>query len=476
MRTFFIKTKQTEGKAPLYVRVRKRVPSMDFFLNTHLDVDITSWNKCKTQSDYFKSAKALEKRLFEVDSAIDNALAEGKVDVEDFRVAVENVVFKEQKAAERKRKEQEEAEQRRIAANKAAEEAERNADVRLYIDNMIEGMRTGEVRISGKGRNKGEAYTTGSIKMYTNLRGIINRIYNEKPFTWDDIDQTFANRFANFMEREGYMKKSINKYISVFKAVIARAYEEKKHTNDRAAAYFSKTKVLESEKAHEIYLTSEELNGLYKMKLEGEKSIIRDVFLIGVYTCQRFSDYSRLKRENFTTTARGTKVVKLTQKKTKTDVVIPLLTDNLMKIAKKYNYNIPNVCDVVLNRYIKDICKELSETLPSLGEYYPTVLTMKEKALEEKAREEAESEGKEYVSLFKYDEEGRAIKPKYALVTSHTARRSGITNLYLSGKFDSVQMMSISGHKEAKTFREYIKLSGEQIAEGIADKLDKDLF
>lgn len=71
------------------------------------------------------------------------------------------------------------------------------------------------------------------------------------------------------------------------------------------------------------------------------------------------------------------------------------------------------------------------------------------------------------------DAKGYVVKPRYDLVSSHTARRSGITNLYLTGLFDSFQMMSVSGHKDEKTFNEYIKLSSDEIADAIAKKLEE---
>lgn len=46
--------------------------------------------------------------------------------------------------------------------------------------------------------------------------------------------------------------------------------------------------------------------------------------------------------------------------------------------------------------------------------------------------------------------------PRYNCVTTHTARRSGITNMYLSHKFTIVQIMHVSGHKPPKTFLEYV--------------------
>ena len=67
----------------------------------------------------------------------------------------------------------------------------------------------------------------------------------------------------------------------------------------------------------------------------------------------------------------------------------------------------------------------------------------------------------------------KVIKPRYELVSSHTARRSGITNLYLTGLFDDRQMMSISGHKDLSTFSDYIKLSSDEIADAIAERMAK---
>ena len=114
--------------------------------------------------------------------------------------------------------------------------------------------------------------------------------------------------------------------------------------------------------------------------------------------------------------------------------------------------------DVILNRYIKDILKRLSEEVPSLQKTKITKLTMREREMEE--RGDAES---------MRNEDGDVIKYRYDLVTSHTARRSEITNFY--GLFDTVQMMSISGHKDQRTLFDYIKLSSDEIADKIMEKL-----
>ncbi|ASB37016.1 hypothetical protein C5O72_12285 [Muribaculum intestinale] len=109
----------------------------------------------------------------------------------------------------------------------------------------------------------------------------------------------------------------------------------------------------------------------------------------------------------------------------------------------------------------------LSEQLPSLKEKVPTKLTMKQKEALRKEKKEPET-----------DLNGNVIVPRYECVTSHTARRTGITNMYLSHKYTILQMMHVSGHKTQKTFMDYIKLSSEEIADEIAamSKKESDMW
>ena len=65
------------------------------------------------------------------------------------------------------------------------------------------------------------------------------------------------------------------------------------------------------------------------------------------------------------------------------------------------------------------------------------------------------------------NDKGEVLIPYYDCVTTHTARRSGITNMYLSHKFTIVQMMHVSDHKTQKTLMDYIKLSSDEIADEI---------
>ena len=73
--------------------------------------------------------------------------------------------------------------------------------------------------------------------------------------------------------------------------------------------------------------------------------------------------------------------------------------------------------------------------------------------------------------LYERNERGEVLRHKWELVSSHTGRRSGITNLYKTGLLDSREIMSISGHKNEAVYKEYIKISVSEQADRIFEKM-----
>ena len=189
------------------------------------------------------------------------------------------------------------------------------------------------------------------------------------------------------------------------------------------------------------------------------------MFLIGCYTSQRFSDFSSIHESCIGKTAKGVRVIRMEQQKTGNKVVIPIVDDKLETLLKKYNYNMPEITDQAFNRVIKDIGEKLSHTIPSLAKTERTLLKKQEKQAEKRNQ-----------CSFERDSQGNVLKPRWQLISTHTARRSGITNMYLSQKYTIPQMMSVSGHKEERTFKEYVKLSLDELAEVVAMSSTDGLF
>lgn len=447
--------------ATLFLRIQSRKHKLDILFSSQLRVNVKEWQDAVSSPEKWEAHKKANNRLHEQLARIE-LLVKGAIDGVVFdkaKVEADILAIADPKKADGNRKAEQAKEEARIeeerkvaeaeAAERRAKEAEK-ACVWNYLNAFVEDIKAHR-RLNGN-----TPYTAGSIKAWNSFRKLFNGFDPKHMLTWDDIDRACVTKFIGYLSKNEYMVTSINKYLVSFRAFVGYAYTDGVHNNDRAMMFFSKRKIEEKDKAVEIYLTSEELQALYEMPLSGLKDQVRDVFLVGCYTCQRVSDYTNLSPDCFTTTSKGTKIIRFVQQKTRTEVMIPIMSNNLQSICEKYNYRIPKIVDQIINRYIKDILTELSKTVPTLAKKVPTVLTMKQR----KKMEDGEA-------VYEKNSKGQYVVTRANSVTTHTARRSGITNMYLSHKFSIVQMMHVSGHKTQKTFMDYIKLSSEEIADEI---------
>ena len=130
--------------------------------------------------------------------------------------------------------------------------------------------------------------------------------------------------------------------------------------------------------------------------------------------------------------------INIRQQKTGAKVSIPVSSE-LRTILEKYDFQLPHLEDQVINRYLKDICKcaGLTEDV-----------------------EIVETTGGNPV---------RVRKPKYELVHTHTARRTGATLMYLSG-MDVYDIIKITGHTSPVMLRKYIKADKLEVIEKITEK------
>lgn len=130
------------------------------------------------------------------------------------------------------------------------------------------------------------------------------------------------------------------------------------------------------------------------------------------------------------------------QQKTGGHVAIPL-HPVFLKIWEKYDGQLPNnISNQKFNDYIKEVCQ--------IAEINATVF----KSITRGGRKETTS----------YE--------KWQIVSSHTARRSFATNLYLSG-FPAISIMKITGHKTESAFLKYIKVTSEEHAKMLMEHWKK---
>ena len=451
MISLVIRSKQSEGEAMLYTRMK--IDGKSKWINLQLPVDIKKWRDVSTslkkQTNYLDRL-GYSKKIADIEFAIKELRQRNCLTEESINETILNTALVETRERIKKHDEL----QQYISDKQ-------NKSVKTWIKDYIAKIVSGEARTFN-----GERYAPNSIRNWKQfLRIFLDFCKTTNDFCWEEINQSLVNKYMSFLEEKGYAKSAIDRFINCFKTLIGVAEREDIHNNYKARGLFRHATVKDHEKTTAIYLTKEELDGLYNMELVGLEEEVRDAFLVACYTGQRHSDFSQLNPTCFDTTFDGKKVIRIVQAKTKTPVVIPILDKRLKTILKKYNYNVPEIADQVMNRYIKRIGEILSHTVTSLGQDVKTILTKQERIAEE---------GK--TKTFRYDEDGNAIKYKWELISTHTGRRTCATNMYLSKKYDIREMMLVTGHKRVENFMKYIKLTLDEEAYQLALSSDGEMF
>ncbi len=490
---FFLRTKQTKGTASLYTRINRPAFGIsNWYINTKICVSVESWNKAqrslKAQASYYATEEGakVQDQLNKIEGVIRDAFLSGLVTSAEDKIKLEqkigNIVNEEGIKAK------EETEQRQ----KEREEKELCIIWNYYVF-FLDAIKNGEIRAKGK------EYKKGSISVWETFGKHLNEYLSYKKagsMTFDQINRAFAGGFVSFLERKELMIGTINQQITCFRRLCNAAVEDEKCTNAVSVKVWHERKADDNEKRTEIALTDREIDALYDMPLEGMREKVRDIWVIGFFSAQRVSDYSKLTKDNFKVTPNGLNVIVLKQKKTGNEITIPILDKRVFELCRKYNYNFPKVSKDYLNDIIKLILKDLSATIPSLAEWSRTLLCMKERQKEEafiSMRKRVESgerlhgeELKRYKKmmayaaehesgdlLYKRDFSNAVIKQKWEMVSSHTSRRSAVTSLYNTGLLDAKDIMSISGHTTLKNFETYIRRGAIEQAESIAEKMAK---
>jgi integrase len=271
-----------------------------------------------------------------------------------------------------------------------------------------------------------------SIKPYRTTRLHFSNFQDliKKKFLITDFDQQLHDEFSNYLiETADLSKNSHSKYIMVLSLVIKYAVKKKLLPSSILIDVEFNTN---REETDSIYLNEKEIQLLMDLKVFVNKSDeeVRDIFVLGCYMGLRFSNYSTL---NLDYLQNG--VMTAIQQKTSKKVTIPI-HPNVEQIIKKYNGVLPP-CPT--NQEFNRTLKQLGERVRELRIPFAKQITRHRRIVIEETM-------------------------KWEMLTTHTARRSFCTNMYLLG-VPVLSIMSSSGHKSVKSFMRYIKASGEEHAQ-----------
>ena len=361
----------------------------------------------------------------------------------------EEIEEKKRIEAERKKEEEE-----KLEAKKKKEKMTLTKFIDQYIQDVKDGTRTTLAH--------GRTFVQGSRFSLTNSLGHFKEFMKDTGITYDfqDVDLDCYVKYKAWLmaqdiskdkedpkhEPVHYADNTIGGFIKKLKCVLRAAESRGYPVNP---AYKStEFKAQSSIDVDTIYLTREEVERFEKVDLTQKEDgknleLARDIFLVGVWTAQRVSDYNNLKPENIKVVDNnGTPMtyISIHQQKTGRLVEIPC-NAKVREILNKYPKGLPHLSDQKINKYIKDIGKmaKIDEVVEVKGSRGGQVI-------------------KEYYK-------------KYDLICTHTARRTGATLMYLDG-IAIYDIMKVTGHKSVTTLEKYIRADKLEVAQKLVLQYD----
>lgn len=296
--------------------------------------------------------------------------------------------------------------------------------VKEYIEQYLNDITSGK-RVSSKGTQ----LRSGTIIC---LKQSLNKFLEYQKarnlnLAFTDIGLSTYRDYSAFLMSQNYSINTIGKHIKKLRQLLATAQEEGHNVNQ---AYKQKTFKVHSVATDAIYLTKEDLQAINNLNLKNfpaHYTLARDIFMIGVFTAQRVSDYNNLLPDNFVLSPHGDILaLRITQRKTGKKVVIPC-NSSLQRIFSRYSFSaLPHLYEQKINNLMKEIGR-----LAGLCDPVEICTTKGGVAVHQ-------------------------CIPKWKLIHTHTARRTGATLMYLSG-MDAYDICKITGHSSIQTLERYIK-------------------
>ena len=452
---FSLGPKGADDLCPIKIRVQARTPHVDVKQQTPLRISEKVWNTkpgTLERSKYCRDEKIkkvfddVENIRMDIYKKLDAGVALSSADVKEI---VNFYVYRELR--EKEAAEAEEAARLEAEANRVT--------LRKFIEQFRKDIKAGK-RLT----DKGTVYAPGTINAINQACERLKKFEKKmkREYDFDDIDMNFYRDYTAYLNEQGYAINTTGKCIKQLKAIMALAQSEGLHSNSKYQdKRFKGTRV----EVDSIYLTKEDLKKMMAVDLSKRTygfDLARDIFMVGVWTAQRVSDYNNIRPEDIEVYTKRSivdvpdpenpgktiekiekkeiRVINIRQKKTGTKVAIPCSSE-LLRILQKYNFDIPKLSDQNINDNIKEVAR-----LAGLTEIIKT---------------ESTKGGKKTIEEHK----------KWELVHSHTARRTGATLMYLAG-MDIYDIMKITGHSTPIMLKKYIKADELEVVDKITDKYD----
>lgn len=296
---------------------------------------------------------------------------------------------------------------------------------------------------------------TWSIAVHKKFTTLSNHLNNfNSTLVFDDLTEDCLTNFVEYLRTKvvvggaktaskdtreyGLRDSTVKKLLDLLKWFLRWATEKGYNTNLQYQVFSPKLRLVDNQI---VFLTWEELMNVYNYHIPESKQYlirVRDIFCFCCFTSLRYSDVANLKR-----TAVKDSHIEVTTIKTDDRLTIDL-NDYSREILKKYENEVFDgglALPIITNQRMNEYLKELGEMC---GIDEPITIT-----------------------YFKGSERFDEVYPKYALISSHTARRTFISNAIMMGIAPQV-VMKFTGHSDYKAMKPYIDIADKAKAEAMA--------
>jgi Phage integrase SAM-like domain len=268
----------------------------------------------------------------------------------------------------------------------------------------------------GEIKKKGFDLADNSIKNYKYLRSVLTKYDRDKVLTFEDFSVLEWNRLHSWLQKNTLKKFKNKKGLGANSIATICATLRSTLNCGVGLKLTNSIQHRESDftaapaKVNSIYLTTEEIEKLYNLKIEDKTlKLVRDYFVLATQTGARFSDWGKLNPDNYIE-AEGDTYLEFTPKKTKRH---------------------ENEAVVLLTPLFKKIMDSYGGRMPSLPHYNTIILGLRKVC-------------------------AMAGLKNAALVTSKVGRTSLVTNKFMEG-MSTTTIKTITAHR-SNAFEKYLKV------------------
>lgn len=244
---------------------------------------------------------------------------------------------------------------------------------------------------------------------------------NINDLSFDDLDLDWYRQYFTWVKENKFGIHGFNKAVKNIKKVLKVAHQRDLHEN--LIYQHPEFKKLHRT-SEQIYLTTSEIQKIEELDLSTMEHLDRerDRFLISYYFVMRWEDSTLINKEAIIENC-GLNY-SYTSKKTGIDCIVPV-SKSARTILHKRKFN-----------FGKDTNQKANVKIKEVGML---------------------------AGITQMIEQNGVKAPKFKFITTHTARRSAATNLYLEG-MDLETIARVGGWKKLETLKTYLKASGMEVA------------